>query len=201
MQPQTVIVMGPSGAGKGTQTVLLREFLEQQDPQREVLGVQVGKLFRDEAEKDGVTAGLLRGYLNDGLLMPEFLTVWAWGETLVGSYTNEQHVTFDGTPRRIGEAKILHEALQFYGRKNLLVIVLSVSKEWSRKMLAKRKREDDIDPEDVERRLNWYDTDVVPVINFFRENSSYCVVDINGERPMAEVHQNIIKAVRERYGK
>ena len=179
MRPQTIIVMGPSGAGKGTQVALLREYLEQQDPKREVLNVQVGKPFRDLAEKENVTAELLRGYLNDGLLVPEFLTVWAWGEALVHAYTHEQHVVFDGSPRRIEEARNLHEALEFYSRKNVLVMVLNVSKEWSRKMLAERKRADDINPEDVERRLRWYDTDVVPVINFFKGNDAYRVIEID----------------------
>jgi len=200
MQPQTIIIMGPSGSGKGTQASLLCNYLEQQEPDRDVLYVRVGKRFRDLAEEKSLTARLIDGYINEGLLVPEFLTVWAWSQALILDCKNNQDLIFDGTPRRLKEADMLQGALRFYKRENPLVIVLSVSKEWSRERLSERKREDDVDVRDVERRLKWYDTDVIPVIAYFKEAEGYEVIEINGEQPIEAVHHDIVAEVVKRNG-
>ena len=200
MQPQTIFLMGPSGVGKGTQSRLFCDYLKKRDSDREVLYVQVGKLFRELAEKKNLTGALLDRYINEGLLVPEFLTVWAWGQLLIADCKEDQHLLFDGTPRRMKEAEMLQRALQFYKRKNMLVIVLKASKEWSRKLLAGRGREDDIDPRDVERRLEWYDTDVVPVLDYFREADEYEMVEINSEQSIEAVHQDVINEFEKRNG-
>lgn len=195
MHTQTIIIMGPSGSGKGTQATLLKEYLEQHDPRGEVLYVQVGKHFRDIAAEDSFTSRILKSYIEEGKLAPKFLTVWAWGTTLIKHFTGEEHLIFDGTPRRLEEAKMLDEALQFYRRSEVTVVSLDVSKELSRKRLAARGRADDLDPEDVERRLAWYDTEVTPVLDFFKQNATYKVHEIDGERNIEEIHQSIVKAL------
>lgn len=184
--------MGPSGSGKGTQAARLKTHLEKHSPQNEVLSVAVGKHFRDIASEHSYTHRALRAYIENGKLAPEFLVVWAWGDVLANRFAGNEHLVFDGTPRRLREAHMLHEALQFYGRDEVAVVVLNLSKECSRERLAARGRADDIDHENVERRLRWYDTEVMPVLDFFRENALYTVIDVDGARTAEEVHQSII---------
>ena len=109
--------------------------------------------------------------------------------------TSDRHLIFDGSPRRLKEAELLDEAFEFYKRKSIKVAVLNVSKEWSRERLTERGRSDDLDKEDVERRLSWYDREVIPVINFFRNSDRYKVFDINSEQTIEEVHNEAGRAL------
>jgi adenylate kinase len=196
MDTKTLILIGPSGSGKGTQVTLLREYLEQHDPGHKVLYVQVGKRFRDLAEGQTFTSKLVRSYIEEGALAPGFLTIWAWGTVLVDTLNENQHVIFDGTPRKLQEAQLLDEALRFYKRDKAIVVSLLVSNGCSRERLEKRGRTDDVDPRDIDRRLGWYETEVIPVINFFKERPDfYSVIEVDGEQDIQGVHQAILKAV------
>lgn len=195
MEQQTLLLMGPSGSGKGTQSKLLEEYLKKQDKERSITYVRVGGRFRELVAGKSHTGGFVKEYIENGRLVPEFLTVWAWSVVLIEEMTSDRHLIFDGSPRRLKEAEVLDEALEFYKRKSIKVAVLNVSKEWSRERLTERGRSDDLDKEDVERRLSWYDTEVLPVINFFRNSDRYEVFDINSEQTIEEVHNETVKAL------
>jgi adenylate kinase family enzyme len=72
---------------------------------------------------------------------------------------------------------------------------LNVSPEWSRERLTARGRADDVNKEDIEKRLKWFDLEVKPVIEWFRGENSYKVFDINGEQTIEQVHEDIISAI------
>jgi adenylate kinase family enzyme len=48
----------------------------------------------------------------------------------------------------------------------------------------------------IETRLEWYKTDVVPVVEYYRTNSYYNFVEINGEQSVEAVHAEILKAIK-----
>ena len=195
MEQQTLLLMGPSGSGKGTQAKLLEEYLKKHDKGRSISYVRVGGRFRELAAGESHTGGLVKNYIENGRLVPEFLTVWAWSVVLIEEMTSDRHLIFDGSPRRLKAAKVLDAALEFYKRKLIKVAVRNVSKEWSRERLTERGRSDDLDKEDVERRLSWYDTEVIPVIDFFRNSDRYEVFDINSEQTIEEVHDEAVKTL------
>ena len=126
------------------------------------------------------------------MLQPEFIAVWAWADLLIKHLGDDEHLIIDGTPRKVHEAQVLDKALQFYGRQKPFFVFMDVSREWSRDRLIARHRSDDSE-EDIERRLGWYETDVVPAINFFRNNSHYSFVEIDGEQPIEDVHAEVIQ--------
>ena len=104
------------------------------------------------------------------------------------------HLMFDGTPRRILEAHLLDSAFKFFKREKPHLIFLNVSREWARERLLARKRMDD-DKKDIEARLAWYDTDVVPAIEFYRNSHDYNFHDINGEQTIEKVYADIIESL------
>lgn len=57
--------------------------------------------------------------------------------------------------------------------------------------LKGRGRFDD-NNEDIEARLKWYETDVMPAINFYRDNPKYNFLEIDGEQTIEKVHQDIL---------
>ena len=54
---------------------------------------------------------------------------------------------------------------------------------------------DDINEEEIERRLTWFETDVIPAVEYFRSYSKYNFVELNGEQPVEEVRQELLLKV------
>ena len=57
--------------------------------------------------------------------------------------------------------------------------------------LLGRGRIDD-NHDDIKTRLGWYETDVVPAIDFYKNNPKYNFIEINGEQTIEKVHQDIL---------
>lgn len=193
MNPQTFIFIGRSGCGKGLQSSLLRKFLNQNDPNTPVVYVETGDHFREYIKSPGYTWERARAVNDNGELQPDFLAVWVWSQVLIEKMGGNQHLVFDGSPRSLVEAKILHTAIPFYERSNPVVVFIDVSHEWAEERLRGRGRADDVNLQVVERRLSWYEKDVLPAINFYKENSMYKFLRINGEQTPEEIHKEILK--------
>ncbi len=193
MSPQTIILFGPSGSGKGTQANLLIEYFKGKDG-KDVFYIETGQRFRDFAQEASFTAKKTKQIMQAGGLLPEFLPIWIWTEYLVRHVSGEEHMILHGLSRRSHEAPILDSAMKFYGRENPQVISIEVSREWAKERLLSRGRSDD-NGKDIESRINWYYDNVMPAIEYFKKNSYYTVHTINGEKSIEEVHSDIISAL------
>lgn len=189
---QTVIFFGRSGSGKGTQATLLKEYLEKNDPDHPVIYIETGRELRNLTKKEGLTSELTRKVMEEGALMPAFIPAWAWTNILIEKYTGNEHIILDGIARRKKEAVIVEGMLDFYERKDARVINLDVTREWAFEKLKARGRADDTD-EDINQRLDWYDTEVIPALEFFRESKIISVIDVNGETSIEEVQKEIFE--------
>jgi len=194
MSPQTFIFYGRSGCGKGTQADLLIKHLEKIDPNRKVLYAETGDLLRAFAAQDGYSNKLVGNVLETGGLLPEFMPIFVWSQFLAENLTDNEHLVFDGVCRRPLEAPVLDSALKFYKRDKPIIILIEVSRDWAKARLSARHRSDD-DQSEVERRLAWYETDVIPTLKFFENNPNYCFLKINGEQTIEKVHQDIIEKI------
>lgn len=194
MNPKTFIFFGRSGCGKGTQAQLLIKHLESSHAGERVVYIETGAKLREFVKEVGLTQELTAKIMAGGGLLPSFLPIWIWTNTFIRNFNGNEHVVLDGLSRQPYEAPILHDALKFYGRQNPIVIVLNISKERAKQHLLSRGRADD-KTNDIDARLAWYDTNVTPTIDFFRQNDYYKVVDINGEQPIEKVSADIIAAI------
>lgn len=194
MESQTVLFYGRSGSGKGTQAELLKKYIEKNDPDNPVLYLETGEGLRDLGDKDLHTAKIVKSVLDDGGLMPTFLPIWVWTDFLVANFTGGEHLILDGLARHEMEAPILKGALSFYGREKPVVPIINVSRDWALKRLMERGRHDD-NEEDISNRLDWYETNVVPAINFFKECTNYKILEVDGEGTVEEVHEQIVKGL------
>jgi len=192
MKPQLFIFIGRSGCGKGTQIKMLAEVLQKRDPEHGILLIQTGEEFRHFIEGNSLTQNKTKEIYKVGGLMPEFLTAAMWTKPLIEKYTGNEHIFFDGTPRRYHEAGVLDSVVDFYGLGKPWVIDIHISPEEATKRLLMRKRMDDT-VEDIKKRLGWYDTYVVPTINYYRDNRDYQFLEIDGERPMEAIHADIVQ--------
>ncbi len=195
MNLQTIIFIGRSGAGKGMQSGLLREYIATHDPETPLLYIETGEHFRNHIKDSGYTWDLARALGETGARQPDFLAVWVWTHLFLEKVRGNEHIVFDGTPRSLGEATMLDTALPFYQRENPVVIYLDVSKEWSAERLRGRGRGDDLKDEVVAERLAWFDRDVIPAIDFYKTHARYQVLQINGEQTPEEVFADIKKGL------
>ena len=192
MKPQAFIFIGRSGCGKGTQVKLLNDYLKRIDPTRDVLYIETGKGFRDFIKGDSFTQKKSRELYESGQLQPEFLAIFMWEHPLIEGYKGDQHIVFDGTPRKYHEAGALDSIFSFYGIETVWAVNVDISRAESKKRLLLRKRFDDTD-DDIEKRLNWYETDVAPAVEYYRTNPNYKFLKIDGERPIEAIHADVVK--------
>jgi adenylate kinase family enzyme len=198
MKKQAFIFIGRSGCGKGTQADLIMKLLNEKDPSLAPLYIQTGAEFRSfiggEKKDQNFTQGLSAQYYEDDKLQPEFLAIYMWVNPLVRNYDGKQHIVFDGTPRKLDEALVLDSVFDFYEFEKPIVIHIDISREEATRRMLLRKRSDDGEA-DIKRRLDWYDTDVVPTIEHYRNNPRYNLWDINGNGTIEEVHSRIVKSL------
>lgn len=192
MKKDTYIFISRSGGGKGTQIALLKQYLEDND-KGEVFHLEAGDKFREFIEKKTYSSKLAQKIANCGGLMPSFLAVWAWGGELVDHLTKDNILIIDGIPRKLNEAKLLVEALEFYDRHKVKVVLINVSRDWAMGKMVERHREDDEKLASRKERLEWFESDVLPVIKFFKGNPDYEVIEVNGEQDIKSVHDEVME--------
>lgn len=195
MIPQTFIFMGRSGCGKGTQAKLLVEWLKTNDTEhRDIFYLESGARFREFISQSNYTARLSKKTMESGKLQPAFLAIHVWSHLMIEQMDESKHVFIDGTPRKLEEAKILENALLFYNRAKPIIVYINVSRTWSMDRLAGRGRADD-SREGVEERLNWFDTDVMPAVEYYRTNPHFNFIELNGEQSIEAIHQDFVAKI------
>jgi len=196
MSPQTIIFIGRSGCGKGTQAKLVESYIHKNDPQKQpVFYVETGAQFR-EFIKTGTYTGELSKEIYDHVdRQPDFLAIWMWTHLLVENLTGKEHLIIDGAPRSLPEASVLLGALDFY-KRNVHVVYIDVSRQWSERQLLARGREDDSTVAKIAKRLDWFERDVVPAINYLEKNPAYNFIRVNGEQSIDHVHGEILAGLK-----
>lgn len=197
MSPQTFIFIGRSGCGKGTQADLLQKYLKTQDPSREIFYLETGSRFRDFIKDENLSSKLAREISHRGDRQPDFLAVWIWSHVLIEGLTGDEHIIIDGTPRSLNEANVLDSAIRFYKKNPATVVYMNVSRPWAEERLFNRGRTDDRHAEQIKKRLDWFETDVVPAIDHLRHHPEYRFLDINGEQPVDDVHLEIMSKIKQ----
>jgi adenylate kinase len=192
MDSKAIVFFGRSGCGKGTQAKLLVDFLKGKG--RKVFYIETGSAFRELVKGDNLTSKNIQNIIENGHLIPVFLPIWVWTDFMIKNFSGNEDMVLDGVCRRKEEAIALESAFDFYRIEKPNIILINVSKEWSYTRMLERKRVDDT-PEKIQNRLNWYERDVVPSIEYFRNKPGFNFIEINGEQSVEDVHKDIIKAL------
>ena len=126
-----VVLLGPPGAGKGTQAgVLCQRF--------KVLHVSTGDMLR-EAVKNGSEIGLkAKSYMDKGGLVPDDVVIKIVAEKLL-SLKDESGFLLDGFPRTVKQADELDKSLESSGKKLDLILYFKTSQEISISRLSGRR--------------------------------------------------------------
>lgn len=196
MDKQFFILIGRSGAGKGTQALLLKKVLEEQGHEK-VLHITTGGGFREFIKQENYISSKVKEIYDKGGLQPEFLAVWNWSNVFINTVTGVETIILDGAPRKPFEVEVLHSAISFLGYKNPIVIYLDVSESESRKHMASRGRSDDVEESDVKNKMDWFETDVLSTLEVYLHDPRYKMIHVNGNQAIEDVHKEIIAKLRQ----
>ncbi len=153
-----VVLLGPPGAGKGTQAVKLAEKLE-------LPHLSTGDLFRENIG-NGTELGLkAKSYLDAGDLVPSELTNELVDDRLSNPDTDAGFI-LDGYPRSVQQAKALHDMLERRGIQLDTVLELRVPEDALFERLKARGRADDTD-DVIRNRMNVYRDETAPLIEYY----------------------------------
>ncbi len=193
--PKTIIFIGPQGSGKGTQIAKLSAHLKERDSEHTTVDIQTGRRFRGlAAQGEGFTETHVAETIDTGVLQPLFLSVVLWGSAMRDHLDPTRNAVFDGFPRTPDEARVLESALRFYERGHLDIINLDTPEEIVRERMVARARTDDTNAS-IEARLNWYRTETLAVLAYYRSRAHTTVHDIDGTKNIDEVHAAIVVAL------
>jgi adenylate kinase len=153
-----LVLLGPPGAGKGTQAELLAEKLQ-------IPHLSTGELFRQNID-NGTKLGLeAKRYLDAGDLVPSELTNELVDDRLSNSDTDGGFI-LDGYPRSVEQAKALHDMLERRGTRLDAVLEFRVPEDVLLERLKARGRADDTD-EVILNRMKVYRDETAPLIEYY----------------------------------
>jgi adenylate kinase len=183
-----IVFIGPPGSGKGTQCSRLTEHLS-------IPHLSTGDLLR--ATKDDSSLGKIVGsYINTGRLAPDYLVMPIVTQRLAEPDC-ASGCLFDGFPRTVSQAEKLEKYLRQQSQKLDLVIHLHVDQAELIDRIMKRaeteNRADDT-PETVAERLQVFESQTAPVLDFY--DNQGIVQQIDGMRTPDQVFEQICGLVR-----
>lgn len=195
------IFYGKAGSGKGTQAEMLEAYLRSNN--KEVVSLGNGAAFRSFAKDEGYVQNLTRETLNSGQLMPAFMPIYLWSKKLVEDFHGTEDVIFEGVARVLEEADILSKALQYLQFEKVFVFhvhitdATAIERIKSRAVLdGDKARADDVNDVSIQKRLDAYRNQVMPIVEYFMKNPNNTFVEINGEETVegvfAQIKQKIV---------
>ncbi|MFD0394489.1 adenylate kinase [Streptomyces nogalater] len=211
-----IVLVGPPGAGKGTQAVRLAEKLA-------IPHISTGDLFRANISRQTELGKLAKSYMDAGNLVPDEVTI-AMAKDRMEQPDAEKGFLLDGFPRNVSQAKALDQLLQDEHMTLDAVLDLEVPEEEVVKRIAGRicrndsshvfhvtyspaKQEgvcdvcggelyqrDDDSEDTVRKRLEVYHTQTEPIIDYYRAQE--LVVTISSLGPVDEITQRALEALK-----
>lgn len=159
-----IVLFGPPGAGKGTQSEKLIKGYN-------LTHLSTGDLFRKNIS-EGTELGIrAQKFMDDGNLVPDEVVI-GMVEDKVRNTTNTEGFIFDGFPRTVAQAEALDKLMLENGTPIDLMLALSVDEEELLERLLKRgkisSRPDDQDPDKIRNRFAVYKRETTPVAEFYQ---------------------------------
>lgn len=183
-----LVLLGAPGSGKGTQAAKLKQHLQ-------VPHISTGDLLRAEVAA-GTPLGLeAKEIMARGDLVSDEILLGMLEERFSRSDTANGFI-LDGYPRNLAQAAALDKLLQRIRQPMDFALQLDVDNELLIERIAGRAKaegRDDDNPDSVRKRLQVYDQQTAPVIEFYRQHGQLTVVD--GVGTLDEVFNRIIEAI------
>lgn len=184
-----LVLFGPPGSGKGTQSSKLQEKYN-------LMHISTGDLFRKHKSENTELGILAKSFMDKGNLVPDEITIGMMNEE-IEAHPEVNGFIFDGFPRTAKQAEALDEFLNKKGKPISKMIALDVHEEELVKRLLLRGRDsgraDDQDEEIIRNRIYVYNEKTLPVAGYYDEQCKY--VAINGIGTIDEIFDRICAVI------
>jgi adenylate kinase len=171
-----VVLLGPPGAGKGTQAQVLGRHLG-------VPAISTGDLLRAAVAAENELGRRVRESMGDGKLVADDVMADVVRDRLEQADARRGYL-LDGYPRTLPQAETLEGMLRESDQRLDAVVLFDVPEEVVVRRALARKRGDDAEAV-IRRRLDEYREKTVPLIGYYRERGLLRAID--GNRPIEEV--------------
>lgn len=172
-----LILFGPPGAGKGTQSAKLIEKYS-------LTHISTGDLFRKHLKEGTPLGKMAQEYMNKGNLVPDQVVI-DMVDDKISTSGQISGIIFDGFPRTIPQAQALDKLLEKKNAPIKVLVELVVPEDELRKRLAdralKENRPDDAKPEVIENRIGVYKSETAAVADYYKKGKKYASVIGVGE--------------------
>lgn len=210
-----IVLLGPPGAGKGTQAKTISETLA-------VIHVASGDLLRENQNRGTELGEMARGYMQKGLLVPDDVIIGMIQDRISNPDATNGYV-LDGFPRTLEQASSLDAALSSQNQHIDKVLNIKVSDSELIVRLSGRwicrdcqrpyhetnskpkkqgmcdecngelyQREDDTS-DAVSKRIQVYSNQTAPLIEYYKERGN--LVEINGEQSIEDVRKDLLETI------
>lgn len=184
-----IVLFGPPGAGKGTQSEKLIEKYK-------LAHLSTGDLFRKHLSEGTELGKLAQKYMNEGNLVPDSVVISMVEDKIKGS-PDAKGVIFDGFPRTVAQAEALDKMLAERKTPISGMIALEVEEEELKKRIRERGktsgRADDQDEEKINNRIKVYLAETLPVAEYYKKQNKF--KGINGIGEIDAIFNQICTAV------
>jgi adenylate kinase len=168
-----IVLFGPPGAGKGTQSDKLIEKYQ-------LVHFSTGDILRGEIAAKSKLGLEAKAFMNKGELVPDEVVIEMINMKVTAN-KDAQGFIFDGFPRTTAQAKELDKLLDNEGLKISGMIALDVEREELTKRLQKRAevsgRPDDADINIINNRIDVYNKSTLPVMDFYKAQDKLQLID------------------------
>lgn len=200
-----IVLLGAPGAGKGTQAQkLVAEF--------GLAHISTGDLLRAAIKEGSKLGKKAKGYMDEGKLVPDDLVIDLVKERLEADDAQKGFI-LDGFPRNTAQAVTLDSELAAMGRTLDAALLVSVEPAVIVERLSSRRtcrscgytasagvdtcprcggemyQRDDDKPETIQHRLDVYQSQTAPLVEYYRGHS--ILKEVDGDRPVDEVYADV----------